>query len=208
MNGWAISVLLALVTAAGLIVMARGQRGVASLIAAAMLVGLAGYAWQGSPALPGRPTPANAHKRGGDTLFAHERTIWLETVGPDAQQLDGADALIHNGSPDYAAGILRAGVMRDPHDMVLWLGLGNALQAHADGMVTPAALYAFQRAAAVAPGHPAPPYFLGLAYVQMGDLAGADAVWRGLLAGAPADAPWRARVADRLALIERFRTTP
>jgi cytochrome c-type biogenesis protein CcmH/NrfG len=89
--------------------------------------------------------------------------------------------------------------------MVLWLGLGNALQAHADGVLTPAARYAFERAAAVAPDHPAPHYFLGLAYVQMGDLDGADAVWRGLLAKTPATAPWRPRVEARLALIDRFR---
>ncbi|MET0184236.1 MAG: tetratricopeptide repeat protein [Achromobacter sp.] len=207
MNGWAISLLLALATAIGLVAAARPMRGVISLLAAALLFGLAGYAWQGSPGLAGSAAASGAHRRGEDTLFAHERTLWLETVGPDAVQLDGADALIRNGSPDYAAGILRAGLMRDPDDMILWLGLGNALQSHADGMVTPAALYAFQRAAAVAPNHPAPPYFLGLAYVQMGDLAAAESIWRGLLAKAPADAPWRKRVSDRLALIERFRTS-
>ena len=207
MNGWVISILLAMVAAVAILAATRSRRQVAALVVATMLFGLAGYAWQGNPALSGSAaTAAGGHQRGGDTLFAHERTVWLETVGPDAIQLDGADALIRSGSPDYAAGILRAGLMRDPDDMVLWLGLGNALQAHADGMLTPAALYAFQRAAMLAPKHPAPPYFLGLAYLQMGDLTTADTLWRRLLAGAPADAPWRARVADRLTFIERFRT--
>ncbi|WP_420138631.1 tetratricopeptide repeat protein [Sphingomonas sp.] len=205
MNGWIISLLLALVTGAALIMVARSRRQVATLVAAAMLFGLAGYAWQGNPMLRGHPTEAG-ERRGADTLFAHERTLWLETVGPDAVQLDGADALIRNGSPDYAAGVLRAGLMRQPDNMALWLGLGNALQAHADGMLTPAALYAYQRAAASAPNHPAPPYFLGLAYLQMGDIATADSMWRSLLAKAPADAAWRTRVADRLNFIERFRT--
>lgn len=206
MIGWVISLLLAIATAAGVMLAARPRRGAAMLVGAAMLCGLAGYAWQGSPALPGRPTPASAHLRGGDTLFAHERAMWLETVGPDAVQLDGADALIRSGSPDIAAGILRAGLMRDPRAMALWIGLGNALQSHADGIVTPAALYAFQRAAAIAPSHPAPPYFLGLAYVEMGDLDRAEAIWRGLLASAPAGAPWRVRVAGQLALMEGLRT--
>ena len=205
MSGWVISLLLAMATAAGLIVAARPARGAAMLIGATTLFGLTGYAWQGRPALPGRATPATAHQRGGDTLFAHERGLWFETVGPDAVQLDGADNLIRGGSPDYAAGILRAGLMRDPGNMELWIGLGNALQSHADGMLTPTALYAYQRAAALAPNHPAPPYFLGLAYLQMGDLATAETIWRGLLAGAPAGAPWRGRVADRLAVIDRFR---
>jgi len=89
--------------------------------------------------------------------------------------------------------------------MMLWLGLGNALQAQADGMVTPPARYAFERAAAVAPHHPAPPYFLGLAYLQMGDVEGANKIWHDLLANTPADAPWRARLAARIDLLERFR---
>jgi tetratricopeptide (TPR) repeat protein len=192
-------------TAGGLVLFARPRRGAFELIGAAMLVGLAGYAWQGRPALPGHPTPPNEGRRGHDTLFAHERKEWLETVGFDALQLDGADAFIGHGDPDYAVGVIHAFLVRDPNSMMLWLGLGNALQAHADGVLTPAGHYAFERAAAVAPGNPSPQYFLGLAYLQMGDIDGADATWRDLLAKAPADAPWRKKLESRIQLVERFR---
>ena len=205
MSGVWISVLLALVTTAGLVVLARPARGGLYLIGIAMLIGLAGYAWQGSPGLAGRPTAPGAHKRGGDTLFAHERQLWLETVGFDAMQMDGADAFIKNGDPDYAVGLLRAYLMKEPDSMVLWLALGNALQAQADGALTPPAHYAFERAAEAAPGHPAPPYFLGLAYLQMGDVDGAEATWRALLAKAPPNAPWSGKLAARIALLERLR---
>ena len=170
-----------------------------------MLVGLAGYSWQGTPGLAGSPTPPGAHPRGGDTLFAHERKVWLETVGFDALQLDGADAFIKNGDPDYAVGLLHAYLQKEPDSMVLWLGLGNALQAQADGALTPPAHYAFERAAQAAPNHPAPQYFLGLAYLQMGDVDGAEAIWRNLLAKAPADAPWRDKLLTRIRLIDALK---
>ena len=205
MTGWLVSLALALLVGLGLILVSRPAKGGLYLIAMTLVLGLAGYAWQAHPDLPGSPVQANGGRRGHDTLFAHERKIWLETVGFDAQQLDGADAFIGNGDPDYAVGLLRVFLERDPRNMMLWLGLGNALQAQADGALTPAAHYAFERAAAVAPGHPAPQYFLGLAYLQMGDVEGADATWRDLLAKAPANAPWRDRLATRVALIERFR---
>lgn len=205
MSGLLISIFLALIVAAGLAILARPARGALYLIGVAMLVGLAGYAWQGTPGQAGSPTLPGAHKRGGDTLFAHERKVWLETVGFDAQQLDGADAFIKNGDPDYAVGLLRAYIAKEPGSMGLWLGLGNALQAQADGALTPPAHYAFERAAQVAPGHPAPQYFLGLAYLQMGDIDGAEATWRDLLAKAPKNADWRDKLAARLALLDRVR---
>ena len=64
--------------------------------------------------------------------------------------------------------MIRAGLRSDPDNADLWVGLGNALVVHADGMMSPAAELAFQRAAQIAPDHPGPQFFYGLALAQGG----------------------------------------
>jgi len=82
------------------------------------------------------------------------------------------------------------------------IGLGEALVAEANGVVTEAARAAFQRAAALAPQEPGPRYHLAVAKAQEGDMAGAIADWRALLAEAPEGAPWRTALAERIASAE------
>ena len=203
--GWLILFLLAAVTLLALILIARPKRGAIELLAAALVLGVAGYAWQGNPSLPGKPTPPRANHPAADTLFAEERKTWLGSVGPEVQVLDAADNLIKANDPAYAIAILRGAIQRAPDSMILWLGLANALVTYADGTVTPAARYAFEHASSLAPGNPAPAYFLALDYAQMGDLDTAEAIWRSILATSPADAPWRPIIDQRLQTVARLR---
>ncbi len=69
-------------------------------------------------------------------------------------------------------------------------GLGEALVAAANGVVTAEALGSFKAALALDPAHVQARFFLGLAAEQEGRLNEAVAMWRALLDGAPADAPW------------------
>ena len=202
---WLILFALGAITLVGLSFFARPGRGAIELVAAILLLGFAGYAWQGNPGLAGKPTKPRANHDKPDAIFAEERMLWLPRVGPEAQMLDTADSLIRNGDAPYAVGILRGAVGRTPDSMPLWLGLANALTVHADGMVTPPARYAFTHAAELAPKHPAPAYFMGLAYAKMGDLETAERAWRGILAMSPGDAPYRPLIEERLKLLARIR---
>jgi cytochrome c-type biogenesis protein CcmH len=78
-------------------------------------------------------------------------------------------------------------------------GLGEALVAAANGIVTDEAKQAFQRAVAGDPHDPKSRYFLGLADEQDGNRAAAVAKWRALLDEAPPDAPWANFVSAALA---------
>jgi cytochrome c-type biogenesis protein CcmH len=72
--------------------------------------------------------------------------------------------------------------------------LGEALTAAAGGVVTTEAKAEFERALALNADEVKSTYFLGLAAEQDGRQADAAAMWRGMLAKAPADAPWRSLV--------------
>jgi cytochrome c-type biogenesis protein CcmH len=98
--------------------------------------------------------------------------------------------------------VLRGAVSSDPKNAEAWLAMANALVQHADGLLTPASLYAYRRAGEAAPEHPGPPYFLGLALAQSGRFAQAQELWRRLLAQTPPDAPWRADLTRQLGRLD------
>jgi cytochrome c-type biogenesis protein CcmH len=79
--------------------------------------------------------------------------------------------------------------------------LGEAEVAAANGVVTAEAKSAFERAVASDAHEAKARYFLGLAAEQDGKSEEAAAVWRSLLADAPAGAPWVAFVRQALARV-------
>lgn len=201
---WLFLLLISLVLAVGLWRFGGIKGPPLQLFWGALLVGAAGYAWQGSPALPGKPTPPRAETRQLDSSFAIERTQFLERFTSDAQILDAADAMHREGLEAYGVALIRGALEKRPNSPDLWVGMGNALTLYANGLITPAAELAFERAAKLAPDHPGPPYFTGLAYAQAGQFDRARDIWTRLLARAPANAPWRANVVNRLAELDAF----
>lgn len=203
--GWAIIAFLALLVFGALWKFGRMPRGTMELLGAALFLGLAGYAWQGSPTLAGSPTPPKSGAKQPDSATAEERKAMFPEVGGDAMVLEAAQNLHDQGLDAYAIATLRAGLNKNPRSADLWVGLGNALVVYADGQMSPAAKLAFDRAAQIQPEHPGPPFFLGLAFAQAGQIDQAEAVWRGLLDRSPANAPWRGDVEQRLAQLDAMR---
>lgn len=196
--GWIILFAMALVAGGLLWRFGRLPKGAPELVGTALLLGIAGYAWQGSPGLPGSPTPPKAESKQPDSEFAKSRDGMMSMMGGPAQVLDTADAFHRQGLDAYAIAVLRGALEKNPRSADLWVGLGNALVIYGGGLMSPAARLAFDRAAVLAPDHPGPHFFLGLAYAQAGQLDRAEATWQALLDRAPAEAPWRADVAARL----------
>jgi cytochrome c-type biogenesis protein CcmH/NrfG len=202
--GWLLIILMALAVFLALWRFAGFDRISLQLLGSALLIAMAGYALQGRPGLSGKPVPPPTRQKLGDSAFAGARREILGQFDTASRWLIIADSYHRSGNTQNAVGILRAGIRAHPRDPDLWLGLGNALIIHADGMMSPAAELAFQRAAKFGPGQPGPRFFYGLALAQGGKFEEAERIWRELLAGAPADAEWRPMVEDRLARLVRI----
>lgn len=198
--GWFLFLVSAIAVGLGLWRFGRLDRSTLELTAAALFLALAGYAWQGSPTLDGQPVQS---VESGDTgeVPADLRKTFASSMNAEGQWLGLADALIQAGRPRSAVSLLVEATHKAPLNPDVWVGLGNALIVHSGGQMSPAAQFAFEKAAAISPNHPGPPFFLGLGLAQAGKMDEAGDVWRGLLARAPKDAPWKADLEKRLAEI-------
>ena len=199
MTGWL--TLLALVAASvGALWLGKVRGGLLTAAAAALLFGAAGYALQGSPGLPG--AAANAGAERSVIPLTEARHAFFGNFSAEESWLRMSEALGRAGDTENAVGILQNAVGRYPGSVQLWIGLGNALVDHAHGLTPPAEL-AYRRAAELAPGHPAAPFFYGLAVARSGDRAGAVGIWKRILANAPPNASWRPLIELGIATLSR-----
>ena len=177
----------------GLLWLVQLRGSLFTLAAAALMVGAAGYALQGRPSLAGSPDLASARPPPVPLTAARKALMGQFTAAETWMTISDGYAL--RARTQDAVGVMNSGIRARPTDYAMWVGLGNALSDHARTL-TPGAQFAFARAAELAPGHPAPSFFLGLAEARSGRPEQALKRWRLILANAPADASWRPLVED------------
>jgi cytochrome c-type biogenesis protein CcmH len=194
-------VIVLILVGVGLWRFAKMPRVALEMTAATFLLGITGYALQGSPVQPGNPVKAASSTPPPKEISAALRKATASKFGAEGEILAYADAYIKSGHSQAAVSAVRAGLLKSPNNADLWVGLGNALVVHSDGQMSPASQFAFEKAAALSPNHPGPPFFLGLGLAQAGKVDDAGQVWRGLLSRAPDGAPWKADLEARLAEI-------
>jgi cytochrome c-type biogenesis protein CcmH len=200
MTGWVILAILVVVAIAALWLL-RVRGAVLMLALSAMLFGCIGYVVQGHPALAG--SPRAPEETPPPIPLTEMRHAFFGNFTGEESWLTISEALDRTGDTEEAVGVLQNAVHKYPGNAQLWVGLGNALVDHA-GVLTPASEYAYERAAELAPGHPAPMFFMGLALARSGDRQDALAMWKRVLANAPADADWRPMVEDAVAALQPF----
>lgn len=166
------------------------RRLAAAVVGVALAAGAAGYAVHGRPGLPAAPAPAPAAAPEASSAKVTARETLLANPGDVGAWIRLSNAMIAAGDTAGAVEAMEVATQALPTDVNLRVQQGVALVAHAEGEVVPAARLAFDRASALDPTHPAPRYFLGLAWLQAGRPREALGVWRELAAMTPPDAPW------------------
>lgn len=201
--GWLGFVLLAGAALAALVLL-RVDRLLWSMVGAALMLGAAGYAWQGRPALPASPARPNAVQVRDDPSLIDLRERLFGRFTADSAYLTASDAMARAGDRRSAVRAILGGLNRYPTSVMLWTALGTALAAHDGNRLSPPALFAFEQAMRVAPLHPGPRFFLGLAQVRQNDYEAARTAWAKALALSPAGASYRRDIALRVKLIDQL----
>ncbi len=205
---WLLAIALALAAFAVAAFVLRIDRSGWTTVSAALALGLAGYALQASPDVPGAPAqPAPEIGEQGWQMVELRKEMYARGR-PSSGKLIIADGFARQGQYDDAATVLRGAVAENPNDAEAWLALGNALVEHAGGTLTQPALLAYRRAEQLDPGSLGPGFFLGLALIRQGRFAEARALWRETLEGSPEDAEGREALAERLGRLESLFAQP
>ena len=201
--GWATLVLIVAATAA-LLVLLRVPRLLWSLVGSMLMLGAAGYAWQGAPMMRGQPASDERATSPVDPTYIALRNQMFGRFGGESMYFGISDVALSQGKTDFAARVMTGGIDYAPRNAALWAELGNVTAIHDHNLVSPASLFAYRQAMRVAPDHPGPPFFLGWAYVRAGDMAAARRCWARALALTPARAEYRGEIAKRLALLDAY----
>lgn len=203
--GLLILLVLALASFAAVWRFARLDRAAAQFLASALLIACAGYARQGSPQFPGSPHGAAGRPPVPETAFGTLRKDMFGQFDRADWWLGIAEGRLRNGDTREAAGAIRAGIRAHPGNATLWTGYGDSLVVHGNGLLSPAADLAFRRAVSLAPKHPGPRLFYGIALAQNGRLEEAELAWRQALALSPAKAPWREGLERQIEMVRLAR---
>lgn len=204
MIGWVAFALIAGVSLAALWRFGGLGRDIWTFVMAAVMLGAAGYAWQGQPGHPGFPVSAAGRSIEVDPELVMLRGAMTERFGGGAQWLIPADALLRGGDTRTSIAFIKSGLNEMPNSITLWTALGSALVEHDGGNISPTARFAFEHAAGLAPENPAPWFFLGLAEVRAGELDAAERNWSRALAVTDPRASYRDELEIRLRILRRF----
>jgi cytochrome c-type biogenesis protein CcmH len=176
----------------------------AIILIPALTLGL--YSRFGRPDLPDAPLAARLQSGDADSSDLAAAIVRIETHLREHPE-DGrgweviAPVYLRLGRAEEARRAFAEAIRRLGDSAARETGLGEAILANAQGVVTADARQAFEKARAADPSLPQPRYYLGLAALQDGKPDEARAIWTKLVDESPAGAPWAAALRQRIAAL-------
>jgi cytochrome c-type biogenesis protein CcmH len=163
------------------------------------------YGVLGSPDLPAQPLAARLTKNPANSTIDELVARAERHLAAEPDDVRGWDVL----APIYvrmnrfadAANAYRAAIRLAGSTAAREAGLGEALAAEQDGMVSADAQAAFEKAVALDPHDAKARFFLATAYAQQGSSDEAAKRWHAMLADLPAGSPWRQATEQALAAL-------
>jgi cytochrome c-type biogenesis protein CcmH len=170
------------------------------------------YLALGSPDVPGEPAyshiDAPPSNQSVASLVSQVEAHLARNPNDGAGWEVIAPVYLRMGRFDDAVEARRKSIALNGDSVAREAGLGEALVAAANGVVTDDAKQAFARAITFDPKDSKSRYFLGLADEQDGNRDAAAAKWRAMLDEAPPDAPWANFVRAALARVTSEANAP
>jgi cytochrome c-type biogenesis protein CcmH len=191
---------------------AQAERVLLIGAAALPVVSLALYLVVGSPTLPGRPLAdrlAEPADRASPTDLIAKVEQRLRERPDDGQGWSViAPIYLSQGRAVEAAEAFGRAIKLDGETPDRLAGLAKSNVLANNGIVNEPARAAYQRLAAVDPARVEARYWLGVYEEQNGRPEAAAEAYRAILAGGPADAPWRKPIEERLKAVTEQKSGP
>lgn len=187
----------------GLFVLGLPRRAV-TILAVALLLGLAGYALQGAPEMASSPREATLPDRASGEAMIELRRSFFNSTLPPSRNVTIADGFARRGQWENAAGFLNNAVAQNPNDTEAWVALGMALVEHSEGVLTQPAIFAFNQGARTGSDNPAPAYLLGIAMARNGRFAETRELWARALENAAPGSQFEQALTIQITQLDRL----
>jgi cytochrome c-type biogenesis protein CcmH len=204
MMGWVILIALSVSVFVTLIAFAKLPRKTWEPLAAALVLGMAGYAWQGQPGLASAPATEQKEKGESAAALIAMRAEMDANFSQAKPYLVTSDAFAREGNYRFAALYIQSGLRKYPKNAELWAGLGLQLMLASEGTMSAPAQFAFDRARELNPRLPTPGYFEGLSALFEGRMVDTLKSWRAVLANAPETAEWKPKLERQMKAVEEM----
>lgn len=194
MSVWFAIVAALLLLAAALIRLGKLPRQLWTFLAAFSMLGMAGYAYQGSPELPTSKAKQESEDNGSAVQLLKIREEMTATFAGSKKWTVVADRFARQGKYSLAMALVGSGLKERPENGDLWAAMGVYAMLANDGRIGAPSELAFARARQYYPNLAVPDYFEGLDALADRRLLDTFKKWDAALSKAPKDSKWEPKL--------------